>query len=134
MILDTHVWVWLNIGSEKLRSETVTAIESAAKFGRVNIPAIVPWEVATLVAKGRLTLKLPIGEWIEEALSKQGVSLINLTPQIAVESTVLPGRFHGDPADRLIIATSRITHIPIITRDEKILAYAKTGFITAISA
>ena len=134
IILDTHIWVWLNIGSSELSKYSISRIEQAAVSGQVYIPAIVVWEVATLRAKGRLTFKMPTRQWIEEGLSKQGINLIPLLPAIAVESTELPGDFHADPADRLIVATARIRCLPLMTRDARILEYGRQGHVTAIKA
>jgi PIN domain nuclease of toxin-antitoxin system len=134
VILDTHIWVWLTIGSSELSKSSIGLIERAAASGLVYIPAIVVWEVATLAAKRRLTFKMPTRQWVEEALSQQGINLIPLLPTIAVESTELPGEFHSDPADRIIVATARIKSLPIMTRDAKILDYARKGNLTAIKA
>ena len=79
--------------------------------------------VAKLVERGRLTLPCPVFEWLQQALAYPGVRLIELSPRICAESTQLPGSFHRDPADQIIVATARVLDMPLITRDEKILAY-----------
>ncbi len=61
------------------------------------------------------------------------IELIPLTPEIAVENSQLPDEFHGDPADRLLIATARICGMTLLTRDEKILDYAKKELLQAIA-
>jgi PIN domain nuclease of toxin-antitoxin system len=76
-----------------------------------------------LVEVGRITLPEPIGDWLEHALSYPGVLLIDLSPRITVESTQLPGMFHRDPADQLIVATARTLNCPLVTLDAKILQY-----------
>jgi len=60
---------------------------------------------------------------MREALAYPGMRLIELTPQIAIESTKLPGSFHGDPADQIIVATARIHDVFLLTVDSKILKY-----------
>jgi PIN domain nuclease of toxin-antitoxin system len=92
------------------------------------------WELAMLVSKGRVTLQTPLLDWVREALRTPGLSLVPLTPEIAVESTRLPGNFHGDPADRIIVASARETGSTIVTRDRLILAYGKQAFVRTISA
>jgi PIN domain nuclease of toxin-antitoxin system len=134
LILDTHVWVWLNSGNSELSAASIAKIESAAIKGQVGIPAISVWEIATLVAKGRLKLLLPTHQWVYEALSKRGIDLVPLEPDIAIESTELPGDFHGDPADRLIVATARVRGLPLLTRDAKILAYGDQGHVVTVRA
>jgi PIN domain nuclease of toxin-antitoxin system len=134
LLLDTHVWIWLNTGSAELSKASVSKIDAAAHSGHLLIPSIAVWEVATLVAKGRLSFRIPIDKWIDEALSKEGVELVPLLPSISIESASLPGDFHGDPADRLIVATARVQRILLMTRDEKILRYSKSGHVEAIKA
>ncbi|MCA9994929.1 MAG: type II toxin-antitoxin system VapC family toxin [Anaerolineales bacterium] len=71
-----------------------------------------------------MTLHCPIEEWLETALHYPGIQLLALTPQIAVESTQLPGEFHRDPADQIIVATARIYDCPLLTVDNKIRQYS----------
>ena len=88
----------------------------------LGVSVIACWEVAKLVAYGRLTLPCPVAEWLDQALGYPGIRLLELTPRIMVESTQLPGTFHCDPADQLIVATARVYHCPVVTVDTKILA------------
>ena len=89
----------------------------------LGISTISCWEVAKLVEYGRVELACSIEEWMEKALVYPGIELIALTPQIAIESTKLPGNFHRDPADQIIVATSRVCNIPLLTVDGRILNY-----------
>jgi len=131
ILLDTHIRVWLNMASSELTSKTVALIDEAGLRGEVFVHAITVWEIATLESKGRLTMKKPLDQWITEALSKPGVSLLPLLPEIAIESARLPSVSHGNPADRIVVATARVMGLALITRDAKILAYAKQGHVTA---
>ncbi len=81
------------------------------------------WEVAKLVEVGRLDLDRPVGEWLAQALAPPEIRLIELTPQIAVTSTQLPGAFHRDPADQIIVATARVYDVEVMTVDRRIVAY-----------
>lgn len=89
----------------------------------MGISVISCWEVAKLVELGRLALPVPIEQWFEQALSYPGVQLLDLTPQIALESTLLPPPFHRDPADQIVVATARVHNCPLATIDDKILKY-----------
>lgn len=89
----------------------------------MGISAISCWEVAKLVEYNRLTLPLPVADWLDQALAYPGVHLLELTPQIAVESTQLPGTFHRDPADQIIVATARVYDCPLVTLDGRIQNY-----------
>lgn len=132
LLLDTHTWIWLNNGSNELSNKIIRQIDHAAENGNVFISAISVWEIATLTAKKRLILRTSLREWVDEALSQMGVNLVPIAPDISIESVELPNGFHGDPADRLIVATARIKRMVILTRDSKILTYAKEGFIQTI--
>ena len=84
--------------------------------------AISCWEVAKLVEYGRLTLPCPVSDWLRQALAYPGVRLVELSPRVCVESTRLPGTFHRDPADQIIVATARVLDAPLMTADSKISA------------
>jgi len=120
IILDTHIWIWWVIQNKGISANHLKAIEEATHLG---ISAISVWEVAKLVELNRIVLTKDIHEWIQTALSYQKIQLIPLSPDISVESSRLPGDFHKDPADQLIVATSRILNCPLITSDNKILNY-----------
>ena len=122
IVLDTHVWIWWVHGDAVLAPALRAQIDAAQQTG-IGVSAISCWEVAKLVERQRLSLPCPVLEWIEQALSYPGVRLIELSPRICVESSQLPGTFHRDPADQIIVATARILDAPIVTMDAKILAY-----------
>jgi PIN domain nuclease of toxin-antitoxin system len=121
IILDTHAWIWWATDSSNLSLKAAKAIEKASQIG---IPAICCWEIAMLEAKKRLSLSIDVGLWINLALQKNKVQIIPLTPEIAVLSSRLPEGFHGDPADRLIAATSLAFKAPLVTKDSKMLTYS----------
>lgn len=120
-------------GSSELKEIHQQLINQTAQESTVGIAAISLWEISMLTKKGRIRLEKPLLIWINEALSLPGIELIPLTPEIAVENSQLPDEFHGDPADRLLIATARISGMVLLTRDEKILDYAKKEFLEAIA-
>ncbi len=132
LLLDTHVWIWLMEGRMELNSEQQQIIDEATQHSVVAIPAISVWEVAMLVEKGRIKLEKPLLAWVKEALALPGIELKPLTPEIAVESSQLPNGFHGDPADRMIVATSRIHQLSLMTHDQKILDYAQKEYLSVI--
>jgi PIN domain nuclease of toxin-antitoxin system len=129
ILLDTHTWIWLFQGSKELSEDVIVKINQAGSKGKVFISAISVWELSMLVAKGRVTLATSIHQWVEDSLSQPGVNLSLLTPAIAIESSFLPGEFHGDPADKIIVATARINNLILLTRDRKILQYGSEGYI-----
>lgn len=116
-VFDTHVWVWAAAGdprAEKLRDFSGAAI----------ISAISQWEVSMLAMKGRLSLLPDEESWFSANLESP-VSLAPLTAEISRASCRLPD-FHGDPADRIIVATAITLGIPLITADEKIIRWNET--------
>ncbi|MCY3671243.1 MAG: type II toxin-antitoxin system VapC family toxin [Alphaproteobacteria bacterium] len=134
ILLDTHAFVWTVGGDRRLGPRARAAIEEAASGEGVLVSAITPWEVALLVGKGRLRLGREVGAWLEAALALPGMVLAPIEPAIAVDSTRLPGDFHADPADRLIVATSRHRGVPLLTADRAILSYAANGYLHALDA
>lgn len=129
ILLDTHTWIWLFSGSTELSKETIAQIDKAVRQGKIFISAISVWELSMLVTKNRVILSKPINKWVEESLSQPGVDLSLLTPEIAIESSFLPGNFHGDPADRIIVATARINNLTLLTRDRKIIKYGAENYV-----
>ena len=122
IVLDTHIWIrWVD-GSSQLTTQHQEWIEEYKPEG-LGVSVISCWEVAKLVENGRLKLQCPVEEWIEQALAYPGVRLLQLTPRIAIESTQLPGSFHRDPADQMIVATARVWGCPLLTVDDRILKY-----------
>ena len=127
IVLDTHVWIWLINGSPEIKPKDRTWLSHKASSGSILIPAISLWEISMLASQGKILTTKPILEWTNEALTAPSISLAPLTPEIAIESCYLPGTFHGDPADRLIVATARIEKSILVTRDQQILNYGLAG-------
>lgn len=121
IVLDTHVWVWWADGGIHLPPTYQTLIQAEAAHG-LGVCAISCWEVAKLVERGRLQLSLPVDQWLAQAVHAP-FQLLPLTPEIAADSTRLPGNFHRDPADQMIVATARHYQCPLVTLDGLIRAY-----------
>lgn len=117
IVLDTHAWIWWAAGSRELSAPARHAIDGADGIG---ICAISLWEVSMLVAKGRLEFDRDPLEWMKQALALPRVELLPLTPDVAVEAAALGTEFHGDPADRLVVATALDQAARLITRDLRI--------------
>ena len=122
IVLDTHIWVWWVHGDSRLSNLHAKLIENN-EDDEIGIGTISLWEVAKLVELGRLVLPVALGDWFSDALAYPGVTLVDLTPGIAIESTQLPGRFHRDPADQIIVATARVLGHDLLTADQKIRDY-----------
>jgi PIN domain nuclease of toxin-antitoxin system len=122
ILLDTHIWVWWVHGDARLTVDQRQHVINHETTG-LGVSVISCWEVAKLVELNRLVLQGSVTEWIQKALAYPGVRLLYLTPRIAIESTQLPGTFHRDPADQIIVATARIRRCPLLTADARILNY-----------
>lgn len=132
-ILDTHAFIWLMQGTPgEFSKTTLKLIERLAGDNELYLSAISLWELSMLESKGRIILSEPCLLWIQQALAVPGLNLVPLNPEISVDSANLPAEFHGDPADRIIVATARYLNAKLFTRDAKIINYAKAGYLEAI--
>lgn len=120
ILLDTHVWVWMSIEDNKRLSKR--AMRLIRNVEQKWISAISCWELAKLVEKRRISFSIPTITWIKRTLSEHLISVADLSPEIAVESTQFKD-FHQDPADQIIVATSRVLGMPLLTSDQKILDF-----------
>ena len=135
VLLDTHLWVWYVEGDRTRFSARIEPIvEAAVERGAVLVSAISVWEIAQLEALRRLQLAQDVRTWIARALAFPGVRLKGLSPAIAIESTRLPGAPHRDPADRILIATARLSGAALVTCDARLVSYAKDGHVKVVDA
>ena len=122
IVLDTHVWIWSTLDTERL-SDAQRRVIQENEGDSIGVSAISCWEIAKLCEYRRLELPVELSEWFVTALSYPGVSLLGITPEVAVESTRLPGGFHRDPADQIIVATARVHGCDLVTSDKRIVKY-----------
>lgn len=124
IVLDTHALVWWVSGDPALSKKARNAIERARGDGALVASAISAWEIAMLVRHERLVLTMEVDTWLATVAQIDGMRFTPIDADIAAKSAALPGVFHKDPADRMIVATARRLAAPLVTRDEKIRAYA----------
>ncbi len=124
IVIDTHVLVWWVSGSDSLSRSAENAIKNTlVSDSEVIVSSISAWEIAMLIKKGRLVLNMDVESWLDEVSQIDGLRFIAVDNEIGIKSTILPGNFHKDPADRMIVATARKLAIPLVTADEKIINY-----------
>jgi PIN domain nuclease of toxin-antitoxin system len=134
LLLDTHIWLWYAEGlTDRLRPAGVKKLEDARKEGGLLLSAISLWEIGELSARGRIQLSAPLRDWVNRAIAGPGIHFVPLDADTAVESTLLPGKPQGDPADRFLIATARTRNVALATRDRGILDYARLGFVRSLA-
>jgi PIN domain nuclease of toxin-antitoxin system len=119
-VLDTHAWVAWMIGSTDLPASTREALDGLASDRRPYLSAISLWEVAMLVDLERLSLSIPLIDWLSIAAHPRTVRLVPITPAIAAGTAALPSTFHRDPADRIIVATCLELDAPLVSHDRLI--------------
>jgi len=123
IVLDTHIWLWWVSEPETLSKAARQAIQQAAGEQGIVISSMSTWEIAMLVQKNRLELSIDVRDWLRKTEALPFVTFIPVDNTIALRSINLPGSFHQDPADRIIVATALSLGLPIVTKDEKILRY-----------
>ena len=133
LLLDTCAFIWLSQQADML-PHAVAAIDEAGDQGvPLRISLITAWELGLLAKSGRAPMARPPQVIFEAFLRLPGIALEQLTAGILIDSSLLPGDVHGDPADRIIIATARTLDLTIVTRDRHILDYADKGYVRALA-
>jgi len=123
VVLDTHVWLWWLHDPDKLSVLARKRIEDETKSGALLVSAISVWEIAIKAQLGKLIIPMDIYRWYNLAANYPATVIEPVSPLDTIDSTKLPGDFHKDPADRIIIAFARRQCADLLTCDQKILAY-----------
>jgi PIN domain nuclease of toxin-antitoxin system len=134
IVLDTHVLIWAMENHRHLGTSAATLIDEATFSDGAYVSAITCWEVSMLANRGKVEFRQGVSAWVKEVLSQPGIFLTPIEPEIGIDAGQLPGNPHGDPCDRLIMATARALRCPLLTADGAILDYATTGHLTVIDA
>ena len=108
-------------------------IQQAARVGTLFISPISAWEIGMAAKRGRVELDLPTEAWVQRVFSRPDLQTAAVAPEIAIRACFLPGEFHADPADRLIVATATEMGLKLITRDERILNYGRRGYLPVMA-
>ena len=130
ILLDTHALVWLDEASPRLGHSAREAVDAAFRDDALFVSAISFWEVGTLARKGRIRLEMELDRWRQD-LVENGLNELPVTGEIAARAALLEP-FHGDPADRIIMATALQHSLALLTADARLLG---AGFpLTGIDA
>lgn len=133
ILLDTHVLLWSLLEPEELSKDVKKQITIAQNNNRLLIASISLWEIAMLSAKQRIHIYEPVKDFLKSITSIGGLTFVDINPGIAAETIAL-GDFHGDPADRIIVAAAKVKGAKLFTRDKKILDWAKSGYVNFVKA
>ena len=123
LLLDTHVWIWSQSDASQLGPKTRRLL--VAESNENHVCTVSTLELARLVARGSISMSMPVRDWVDAALSALAAKTVEVSHSIAVEAYALPGDFHKDPADRLLVAAARCHSLTLLTADERILEYSK---------
>ena len=121
LLLDTHVWVWTQEQPERLGPRTKRLVLGAEHENGVS--PISTLELARLAVAGEIELSIALADWVTRSMADLAVHTIAMSHEVAMEAYALPGSFHRDPADRVLVATARRNGMTLVTADDRILAY-----------
>jgi PIN domain nuclease of toxin-antitoxin system len=131
LLLDTHAAIWLVRG--ELKPAASARLDEAARAGTSTLVSpITAWEVGLLVSLNRVSLGATPQGWFALVLRLPGMRLADLSPEILIAASFLPGKPPRDPADRILLATARDLGATLITRDRELLAYGADGHVSAV--
>jgi PIN domain nuclease of toxin-antitoxin system len=135
LLIDTCALIWiaaLEVGAPV--SPVERALDEARDEGlSIHVSRMSAWEIGMLAAKGRLSMTMAPQRWLDQLMASVGMLWADLSVEVLLAASVLPGHPHGDPADRIIVATAREYGLRLVTRDRKILDYAAQGHVMALA-
>lgn len=123
IVLDTQAWLWWLHEPSRLSEPVRRALRAAEREDGMTVSAISVWEVATKCALGKLVLPMQVNEWFALARMYRGIIIEPVSADDAIASACLPGNFHKDPADRIIVALARRLRARLVTSDSLIRVY-----------
>jgi PIN domain nuclease of toxin-antitoxin system len=132
LLLDTCAMIFVSLDSE-MRPEATEAIRLASEEGRLRVSPMSAWEIGMAMSKGRLKSPLSPTEFFRRFLKNLNAQLCALTPEILIDSSYLPATPHGDPADRILMASARNLDLVLVTRDQPILDYGRAGHLRTMA-
>jgi len=121
VLLDTHVWIWTQEQPERLGPRTKRLLIGAEHENAVC--PISTLEISRLVAATEIRLSMPLAEWVVESMADLAAQTVSMSHEVAMEAYALPGTFHKDPADRILVAVARRNGLTLVTADDRILSY-----------
>ena len=121
VLLDTHVWVWTQEQPERIGPRTKRLLLDPAH--ETAVCPISTLEISRLVAAGDIRLTMPLIDWVAQSLADLAAETVSVSHDVAMEAYTLPGEFHRDPADRVLVAVARRNGLTLVTADDRILSY-----------
>jgi len=133
ILLDTHVWLWLQNDELKSNTSLLETISDALAVDALFVCSISMLEIANGAKRGRIDLLgVSPDTWFNLALRSPGVRVLEITPEVALQTMKLPPAFHGDPGDRLIASTAIVEDLTLLTHDKTLLRFGKNGLMRVL--
>jgi PIN domain nuclease of toxin-antitoxin system len=132
LLLDTCAIIFVSLDSP-IRPDSSEAIRIASEQGRLHVCPMSAWEIGMAVSKGRLKIPISPREFFHRFLKNLNAELCTLSPEILIESSYLPANPHGDPTDRILMACARELDMVLVTRDQPILDYGRSGHLRTLA-
>ena len=130
LLLDTHVWIWMAEGNPIISPSTRKALDRAREHEHLLISPISIWEISKLVEKKKIILDMDVMDWVKQWVELPGILIAEFSFQVAILSNRLPGNIHGDPADRILVASAYEENSILVTADEKLLDYGNSQVVS----
>jgi len=132
LLLDTCAVIWI-AENETIAPQTIEALDNAHEAGAATyVSPITAWEIGLLTARERLKLLITPQRWFARLFETPGLRLADMSPDLLIASSFLPGKPPRDPADRIIAATARDHGCTLITRDRALLDYGEQGHVRVL--
>jgi PIN domain nuclease of toxin-antitoxin system len=132
LLLDTCVLIFLT-QQVRLAASAVATLRAISESGGLTyISPISAWEIGMLTSRGRLQLLIRPERWFANLFEAPGVQLAELSPDLLIASSYLPGKPPKDPTDRILAATARELGATLITRDRALLDYGEQGHVAVL--
>ena len=132
LLLDTCTLIFMTERT-RMAPAAVEALQAATEGGEITyVSPITAWEVGMLASRGRLQLLIRPERWFSNLFEVPGVRLAEMSPDVLIASSFLPGKPPKDPTDRIIAATARELGATLITRDRALLDYGAQGHVAVL--
>jgi PIN domain nuclease of toxin-antitoxin system len=133
LLWDTCAVLWI-YQQAPIAETALDTIDAAYRDGVPSyVSPITAWEVGMLLARGRVQLLITPQRWFARLFETPGVRLADMSPDLLIASSFLPGKPPRDPADRIIVATAREYGATLITRDRALLEYGEQGHVSVLA-
>ena len=124
VLLDTHILIYWLEAKQRLSVRQKEVLGEAGPENPLWVSDITLWEIAALYNLKRLSLHLPLRDWLEAATAPPLIQRVGISPAIAAAVANLPSSFPRDPADRIIVASARLLGATVLTHDKRIIQSA----------